>query len=50
MGAKAKKGTPKYPRVQVSGKRHNKLSAEAAARKMSIQDLAEEKFAAADKK
>jgi len=40
----------KYPRVMVSKKRHANLAAEAKKRKMSIQDVAEEKFAAADKK
>lgn len=34
----------KYPRVMVSAKRHAALKAEAAKRKISIQDLAEEKF------
>lgn len=36
--------TPKYPRVQVSGKRHNALAAEAKKRGISITQLAEEKF------
>lgn len=39
----------KYPRVMVSKKRHAKLFKEAKERKMSIQDVAEEKLAAADK-
>lgn len=39
----------KYPRVMVSNKRHAKLSKEAKKRGLSLQDLAEEKFKAADK-
>lgn len=34
----------KYPRVMVSVARHKKLVAEAKRRKMSIADVAEEKF------
>lgn len=37
----------KYPRVMVSKKRHAALTKEAKARKISIVDLAEEKFKAA---
>ena len=37
----------KWPRVQVSAARHAKLLAEAKKRKMSITDVAEEKFRAA---
>lgn len=37
--------TPKYPRVMVSGKRHNQLSAEAKKKGISIAALAEAKFA-----
>lgn len=40
----------KYPRVMTSVARHKKLAAEAKKRKMSIQDVAEEKFISADKK
>jgi hypothetical protein len=36
----------KYPRVMVSVTRHKKLAAEAKRRKMSIADVAEEKFKA----
>ena len=41
--------TPKYPRVMVSGKRHDALAREAKKRNISIQEVAEEKFKAADK-
>lgn len=41
------KPTIKWPRVQVSVARHAKLAKEAKARKMSITDVAEEKFLAA---
>lgn len=37
--------TPKYPRVMVSGKRHNQLAAEAKKLGISIAALAERKFA-----
>lgn len=37
----------KYPRVAVSVARHTKLAKEAKKRKMSMFDLAEEKFKAA---
>lgn len=40
----------KYPRVMTSSRRHKKLADEARKRKMSIQDVAEEKFKKADKK
>lgn len=40
--------TPAYPRVMVSGKRHNKLAAEAKKRNINIVDLAEEKFKKCD--
>lgn len=39
--------TPKYPRVMVSAKRHNALSAEAKKKGVSIAQLAEQKFKAA---
>lgn len=39
----------KYPRVMTSVTRHTKLAAEAKKRKMSIQDVTEEKFKLADK-
>lgn len=42
------KPTIKYPRVMTSKVRHAKLAKEAKVRKMSIQDVAEEKFAHAD--
>lgn len=42
------KPTIKYPRVMVSVKRHTALAKEAKLRKMSIQDVAEEKFVHAD--
>lgn len=38
----------KYPRVIVALKRHKKLAAEAKKRDMSIEDVAEEKFLAAE--
>ena len=40
----------KYPRVMVSKKRHARLLSEAKKRKMSIQDVAEEKFLVAEGK
>lgn len=43
------KPTIKYPRVMVSLKRHSALAKEAKIRKMSIQDVAEEKFILAEK-
>lgn len=42
--------TPKYPRVMVSGKRHNSLAAEAARTGKSIAQVAEAKFVKAGKK
>lgn len=42
--------TPKYPRVMVSGKRHNQLAAEAARTGKSIAQVAEAKFIKAGKK
>lgn len=36
--------TPKYPRVMVSGKRHNQLAAEAKRTGKSIRQIAEAKF------
>ena len=39
--------TPKYPRVIVSGKRHDLLAREAQARDLTIAEVAEEKLAAA---
>ena len=41
--------TPKYPRLIVSGERHNKLTAEAKERKISLTALVEEKFASLEK-
>ena len=38
---------PKYPRVMVSPARNKKLAAEAAKLKISIQEVAEKKFAIA---
>jgi hypothetical protein len=40
----------KYPRVMTSVARHKKLAAEARKRDISIQDVAEEKFLAAEGK
>lgn len=42
--------TPKYPRLIVSGERHNALTAEAKERKISLTALVEEKLAATDDK
>lgn len=39
----------KYPRIIVSTPRHTKLSKEADKRKLTIEQVAEEKFKAADK-
>lgn len=39
----------KDERIIASGKRHAQLAAEAKRRKMSIKDVAEEKFEIADK-
>lgn len=41
------KKTIKWPRVAVSHARHSKLLAEARKRKMSMEQVAEEKFKAA---
>lgn len=40
----------KYPRVLVSNARHRKLFVEAAKRKTTVEELAEEKFKQADAK
>lgn len=36
--------TPKWPRLQVSGERHNKLAEEAKKKGTSITKLVEDKF------
>lgn len=38
---------PKYPRVQVSASRHIKLASEARKKKITITQLAEQKFSKA---
>lgn len=40
---------PKFPRALVSLKRHKALAIEAAKRKMTVAEVAEEKFAKAGK-
>jgi hypothetical protein len=42
--------TPKYPRVQVSTKRHEKLTKEANKLNISVTELVEQKLKLVDKK
>ena len=49
MSTTTEKKVIKYPRVYVSPARHAKIAKEAKARKMSLMDVAEEKFKAASK-